>query len=187
VFHFADRSDAAEFIAELGNFGRWGNFQVYYKRDHIGIFFPLQWVGGLAERYRRKWARWVEEARPAATQEPREPRPPHPTVLVDGVEIDEDLAPLIRKLWDAGIKTRMCCQERELGTCWVQFLSPCDAMKFFGPASLLASDCHWSLDDHHDLGDDFEANPIGCVLVEFPREDLGELTRLWRPGAGGGG
>jgi hypothetical protein len=187
VFHFADRSDAAEFIAELGDFGRSGNFQVCYKRDHIRVFFPLVWVGGLGERYRRKWARWVEEARAALDTTPRERRAPHPTVTLDGIEIDEDLAPLIKKLWDAGIKTTMCCQEREPGVCWIQFLSRDDALKFFIPASYLISDCGWTLDDGHDVGDDFEANPLGCVSVEFAREDLGALTRLWEPGAGGGG
>jgi hypothetical protein len=187
VFHFAVRPNAADFIAELGDFGRSGNFQVYYKRDHIRVFFPLHWVGGLAERYRRKWARRVEEARPAATQEPREPRAPHPTVTTGGVEIDEDLAPLIRKLWDADIETISCCQEGEAGIAWIQFPSPVEALKFFVPASTLISDCGWTLDDGHKAGDDFEANTIGCVSVEFPREDLGTLAQLWEPGAGCGG
>jgi hypothetical protein len=185
VFHFADRADAARFIAELGDFGRWGNLQAYYKQDHVRVFFPLGWVDGLVERYRRKWARRVEEARLAATQEPREPRAPHPTVTLDGIEIDEELAPLIRKLWDVGIKTNVCCQEREPGVCWIQFLSRDDALKFFIPASTLIRGCGWTLDDEHDFGDDFMVNPLGYVSVEFAREDIGALTRLWAPGAGG--
>jgi hypothetical protein len=187
VLHFADRADAAEFIAELGDFGRSGNFQVYYKPDHIRIFFPLHWVGGLAGRYRRKWARWVEEARATLDTTPRERRQPHPTVTLDGIEIDEELAPLIRKLWDAGVKTSSCCQEGEPGVAWIQFPSPAEALRFFIPASSLVGSCGWIVDDAHEIGADFEANTIGRVSIEFPREDLGALTRLWGPGAGGGG
>jgi hypothetical protein len=184
LFDFADRSDAASFIAVLGDFGRWGSFQVSYRRDHINIMFPLGWVDGLAERYRRNRARRLEQSRQAASQKRRKRRAPHPTVMLDGIKIDAELAPLIKKLWDAGIKTTMCCQEREPGIAWIQFLSRDDALKFLTPATALVSECHWSLVDRHEIGDDFEANPLGCVSVEFPREDLGSLTRLWAPVAG---
>jgi hypothetical protein len=184
VFHFAVRSDAAEFIAWLGDFGRSGNFQVYYKRDHIRVYFPSGWVDGLAVRYHRKWARWVEEARASLDTTPRERRAPHPTVTLDGIEIDADLAPLIGKLWDAGVKTTSCCQEGEPGVAWIQFPSRAEALRFVIPASTLVGSCGWIVDDGQDVGDDFDANPIGCITVEFPREDLGALTRLWQPGCG---
>jgi hypothetical protein len=184
TFVFADRSEAASFIAELGDFGRSGNFEVYFKRDHIRVSFPLDWVDGLAERYRRNKARWLEEIRAAHDTVPRERRPPHSTVTPDGIEIDEELAPLIRKLWEAGIRTTMYRQEREPGICSIRFLSPGDAMKFLGPASLVLSECHWRLDDRHEVDDDFEANPLGRVSIEFRREDLGALIRMWGPGPG---
>jgi len=38
---------------------------------------------------------------------------PHPTVDVDGVDIDEQLAPLIKLLWNLGISTAECCQYDE--------------------------------------------------------------------------
>jgi hypothetical protein len=181
-FVFLDRSSAAEFM----EFDRSGEFEVYFPRDEIRVLFPVEWVDGLTERYRRYGERWAEEARGAAALGPCERRAPHSTVTLNGIEIDADLAPLIAKLWDARVKAT-CCQEREPGVAWIQFPSPAEALRFFVPASTLVESCGWIVDDGHDFGDDFEANPIGCITVELPREDLGLLTRLWEPGTGGGG
>ena len=35
----------------------------------------------------------------------------HPTVLVDGVPIDVEIAPLIKSLWERGIETLNSCQD----------------------------------------------------------------------------
>jgi hypothetical protein len=183
-FVFLERSTAVDFIAELADFGRSGEFHVAYRRDEVSVLFPVEWVDGLAERYRRFWERRDVAARAAANSEPRERRAPHPTVVMDGIKIDAVLAPLIRLLWDAGVKTSMCCQEREPGICWIRFPSRDDALSFFIPASAMIRDCHWSVDDQHEIGDDFVANPLRCVSVEFLREDLEALVRHWKPGAG---
>jgi hypothetical protein len=100
---------------------------------------------------------------------------------VDGIPIDNELAPVIRLLWNAGIKTNQCCQEHEPGYCWIQFRSLQDALNFFVPASSLLDDIRWSVDHFHDLGEDYAANPIGCVSVKFPRAQLGTLVGQWRP------
>lgn len=37
---------------------------------------------------------------------------PHPTVRLNGIDIDEELAPLLRAFWEQGIGTVACCQGR---------------------------------------------------------------------------
>ena len=37
--------------------------------------------------------------------------PDHATVLVDGVAIDVEIAPLIKVLWERGIETLNSCQD----------------------------------------------------------------------------
>jgi hypothetical protein len=44
--------------------------------------------------------------------------------------IDEELAPLIRALWKAGIYTTNSCQENQPGIAWIEFSSFDDAKKF---------------------------------------------------------
>ena len=45
-------------------------------------------------------------------------------------EIDEDLAPLIREIWKAGIETLMSCQETEPGIAWIEFDSIPELLRF---------------------------------------------------------
>jgi hypothetical protein len=45
-------------------------------------------------------------------------------------QIDEELAPLILALWQAGIDTVNCCQENFPGIAWIEFLSTHDAKEF---------------------------------------------------------
>jgi hypothetical protein len=59
-FIFEVRSLAMDFLAELADFGRSGGFNVAYNRDEISIVFPIEWVDGLTERYRRFWERRAE-------------------------------------------------------------------------------------------------------------------------------
>ncbi len=55
----------------------------------------------------------------------------HPTVLVDGVAIDVEIAPLIRALWDSGIETLNSCQDNGDNHCvWIEFATPADASTF---------------------------------------------------------
>lgn len=45
-------------------------------------------------------------------------------------DIDEEIAPLIRELWRAGIDTLNSCQENRPGIVWVQFATADDAAMF---------------------------------------------------------
>jgi hypothetical protein len=55
----------------------------------------------------------------------------HPSVLLDGVPIDVEIAPLIRALWDRGIETSNSCQDNtDDHFVWVEFASAADASAF---------------------------------------------------------
>jgi hypothetical protein len=55
----------------------------------------------------------------------------HATVLVEGVPIDADIAPLIEALWARGIETLNSCQDNtEDHYVWIEFASPLDASGF---------------------------------------------------------
>ena len=59
----------------------------------------------------------------------------HPTVLVDDVPIDEDIAPLIEALWQRGIETLNSCQDNgDNHWVWIEFATPLDASKFLNAA-----------------------------------------------------
>jgi hypothetical protein len=45
-------------------------------------------------------------------------------------EIDERIAPLVREIWKAGIRTIMSCQETEPGIAWIEFDSVADLIRF---------------------------------------------------------
>lgn len=45
-------------------------------------------------------------------------------------EVDEEMAPLIRALWRAGISTTLSCQENRPGVAWIAFATPEDARRF---------------------------------------------------------
>jgi hypothetical protein len=45
-------------------------------------------------------------------------------------EIDKDIAPLIREIWEAGIVSCNSCQENEPGIVWIEFMTPTDAERF---------------------------------------------------------
>lgn len=53
----------------------------------------------------------------------------HPTVEVDGVPIDREIAPLIRALWELEIATLNSCQDNH-GRVWIEFASAADAEDF---------------------------------------------------------
>ncbi len=59
---------------------------------------------------------------------------PHRTVLVEVgpwcEEIDEDLALLIKEIWNAGIETMMSCQEVEPGIAWIEFDAVNELLRF---------------------------------------------------------
>jgi hypothetical protein len=55
----------------------------------------------------------------------------HDTVLVDGVPIDYEIAPLIEALWERGIDTLNSCQDNGPGhKVWIEFATAYDAMRF---------------------------------------------------------
>ena len=61
--------------------------------------------------------------------------PDHATVLVDGVAIDVEIAPLIKVLWERGIETLNSCQDSgDNHWVWIEFATPLDASKFLNAA-----------------------------------------------------
>jgi len=55
----------------------------------------------------------------------------HPTVLIDGVPIDEEIAPLIRALWERDIETVNSCQDNgDAHQIWIEFATTSDASRF---------------------------------------------------------
>ena len=44
--------------------------------------------------------------------------------------VDEGIAPLLRAMWDVGIDTTLSCQENVLGSIWIEFEEPDDALYF---------------------------------------------------------
>jgi hypothetical protein len=45
-------------------------------------------------------------------------------------EIDVDIAPLIKLIWEYGLATSNCCQENHPGIVWIEFLTELDAVQF---------------------------------------------------------
>jgi hypothetical protein len=58
----------------------------------------------------------------------------HPEVLVDVEDrkerIDEMIAPLVREIWLADIRTVMSCQETDRGVAWIEFAAVDDLARF---------------------------------------------------------
>jgi hypothetical protein len=78
---------------------------------------------------------------PAASPKTTKRRPPrigehtgHKQVWVEwryeGAYIDEELAPLIRALWQQGLRTCNSCQENQPGVAWIEFPTAEDAAAF---------------------------------------------------------
>jgi hypothetical protein len=55
----------------------------------------------------------------------------HPTVLVDGVAIDVEIAPLVEAIWNLDIETLNSCQDNgDNHYVWLEFATPYDASRF---------------------------------------------------------
>lgn len=63
----------------------------------------------------------------------------HPTVEVEGVAIDVEVAPLIRLLWDLNIDTINSCQNNH-GRVWLEFASALDAEIFLNTVAAYEDD-----------------------------------------------
>ena len=53
----------------------------------------------------------------------------HPHVIIDGIEIDEEIAPLIELIWNLGLRTSNSCQDNPAGMVWIEFAAE-DAAEF---------------------------------------------------------
>jgi len=121
-------------------------------------------------------------------------REKHRTVKVQvgemQADIDEEIAPLIRELWEAGIETLNSCQDNPSGFVWVQFATTTDAAAFLDivaqyddePDGLYARitgrcDC---LDDSPPPWQ-YHAHPEDYCLVEGYTDDDGEVE-YWHEG-----
>jgi hypothetical protein len=109
---------------------------------------------------------------------------PHTTVLVDGVEIDEQLAPLIRILWGLGISTHECCQYKEGPVCpvasvWFKDLDR--AEQFLGllkAGNPKATD--WQHIDEYPTSEGFRLTVVLSADVDDPAYDL-PINAKYRP------
>ena len=45
-------------------------------------------------------------------------------------DVDDGIAPLIKEMWRAGIRTSMSCQEGRFGFVWLHFNDPNEAARF---------------------------------------------------------
>ena len=63
----------------------------------------------------------------------------HPTVELEGVAIDVEIAPLIELLWDLNIDTMNSCQNNH-GRVWLEFASPPDAEMFLNTVATYEDD-----------------------------------------------
>lgn len=114
-------------------------------------------------------------------------------VQVGGMEaeIDEEIAPLIRELWKAGIDTLNCCQENRPGIIWVQFATAEDTAAFLDivaeydeePDGLYARITgRWDGCEHSPPPWDYHALPEDLALVEAdPDDDEGEEWHQGEP------
>lgn len=94
-----------------------------------------------AVKERLEMERWEEVSvhvyRPWATK--------HKQVRIkDGdfeADIDEELAPLIRELWEANLATVLSCQENRPGIVWIMFLTAGDLSEFLGIVAEYQPEC----------------------------------------------
>lgn len=45
----------------------------------------------------------------------------HEHVIMNGIQIDKEMAPIIKELWNAGIDTQFCCEEISPGVAHIVF------------------------------------------------------------------
>ena len=114
----------------------------------------------------------------------------HPQVVVsapDGyqAEVDEQLAPLIQRLWAERVDTLNSCQDNQ-GQVWVQFMTGMDTERFLELLGLEVDDtlqiedwdyrAHvWNLNEQLDGDEIVPTGPPDFLLsisVRFPHEDL---------------
>jgi hypothetical protein len=55
-------------------------------------------------------------------------------------EVDEGIAPLIKEMWRAGIRTFMSCQEGAHGFVWLNFDDPQEALRFLNVVAVYNPD-----------------------------------------------
>ena len=127
---------------------------------------------------------------------------PHPTIVVEvgdfREDIDIDLAPIIKLLWEAGIETMMCCQETDPGIAWIEFGHSEDVARFLNrilnhdeSEDSLYARSNWQrfvspiegsweyqfnlfdgLEDHPDQTECGTVDLLASVGVYFPRSDI---------------
>ena len=95
----------------------------------------------------------------------------HAFVTINGIEIDEELAPLITKIWETGISTKYCCQEIAPGLAHIIFPTSDDAIRFIEETNRLLGG--WPA--HSFL---FEVIP-GGYNVGWKRKHTTTITAVW--------
>jgi len=85
------------------------------------------------------------------------------------VDIDDKLVPLMKALWNAGMETRMSCEDNlPRGCCWIQFATKEDRARFLAIAECIS------------VGRRPRRELVfivsGCVMIRFPQVYLEVLT-----------
>lgn len=108
----------------------------------------------------------------------------HPRVKVDGRDIDEKMADLVKALWGFELRTVDCCQggpESPFGWAWIQFWELADGLKFLEATAYLTG---WAYADDLHL---YLTPPIlpqagPSPMVVFKSERVPDITKLWIEG-----
>jgi hypothetical protein len=123
------------------------------------------------------------------------------------IEVDEGLAPLLKEIWDFGIRTCNSCQENKPGTMWIEFLTSEDVEAFLTRiissldlansseadnclySRMVGENCGWQYNAHpHDFREYIDAEkgtielnpsePCGIALSISIRFPVGDYERL---------
>jgi hypothetical protein len=93
----------------------------------------------------------------------------HRQVNVNGIMVDEGIAPLLKVLWSLGINAVDSCECDEDHLAWIRFDNSAEAFKFFKPLAKWLGLLEWSQATEDE---DVAAFPRGRVDVRFWIEDL---------------
>jgi hypothetical protein len=106
----------------------------------------------------------------------------HDTVKVNcpwlggcGIDIDAELAPLVRQLWDLAIETNACCQEARPGEASIEFPGTGDVENFLSVAPR-----HYQVElETSDGIKDGKRHIRARLLVYFPARDIPRLVKAF--------
>lgn len=102
----------------------------------------------------------------------------HPQFELDGVLVDANIAPLLKKLWRLGFTTYLSCQDNvPEGYAWIEFSSREEGVDFVAILSdVLPSVLNY--DHDYDVRMRFLGRKYRTCSVRFPNRFLNKITRF---------